>query len=215
MATGAAQGNSSFRRLTVMDGDDYSGERCELGENDHEGPVAFYREGQRRATYVSMRLPSNFPLATDNFQTVLQMKQAQASDNGGGIPILFMGAYDNQWHIESVNAVDQYWRFPAKTGVWTRFAFDVFYSQDPNKGWLQVSADLDADGDFDEGGERTPVIHNATLQSETAGTSSDGLTEGESIPSHLRAGIYHDPSIPCAAPVGCSIDIDNVQVVAP
>ena len=214
-ATGAGQGDNDFRRLTVLDGDDYSGERCELGRNDHDGPVAFYREGQRRATYVSLRLPSNFPLATDNFQTVLQMKQAQPSDNGGGIPILFMGAYDNQWHIESSEAEDQYWRFPAQAGVWTRFAFDVLYSQDPNKGWLQVSADLNGDGDFNDSGERTPVIHGPTLKAETAGSSSDGLSEGESIPDHLRAGIYHDTSIPCPAPVGCSIDVDNVQVLAP
>lgn len=214
-ATGAGQGDTDFRRLTVFDGDDYSGERCELGRNDHEGPTAFYREGQRRATYVSLRLPSNFPLATDKFQTVLQMKQAQPSNNGGGIPILFMGAYDNQWHIESSEAENQYWRFPAKAGVWTRFAFDVYYSQDPTKGWLQVSVDLDGDGDFEDSGERTPVIRGPTLKAETAGTSSDGLSEGDSIPDHLRTGIYHDNSIPCPAPSGCSIDVDNVQVLAP
>ncbi len=215
-ATGDAQGNSNYRRLTVLDGDDYSGERCELGQNDRQlGPTTFYREGQRRATFVSMRLPSNFPLATDKFQTVLQMKQAQPSDGGGGIPVLFMGAYDNEWHIESANAVNQYWKFPAQSGVWTRFAFDVYYSQDPDKGWLQVSADLNDDGDFDDPGERTPVIHGATLKPETPGTASDGLTAGQSIPDHLRAGIYHDTSIPCPAPTGCSIEVDNVQVLAP
>ena len=215
MAMGGLQGDTDFRRLTVFDGDDYSGERCELGRNDHEGPTAFYREGQRRATYVSLRLPSNFPLATDNFQTVLQMKQAQPSNNGGGIPILFMGAYENQWHIESSEAENQYWRFPAKAGVWTRFAFDVYYSQDPSKGWLQVSADLNGDGDFNDDGERTPIIHGPTLKAETAGTSSDGLSEGDSIPDHLRTGIYHDTDISCPAPTGCSIDVDNVQVLAP
>jgi hypothetical protein len=214
-AAGGGQGNSAFRRLTVFDGDDYSGERCELGRNDHSGPVAFYHEGQRRATYLSLRLPSNFPLGTDNFQTVMQMKQAQPANNGGGIPILFMGAYENQWHIESSEAPDQYWRFPAQAGVWTRFAFDVFYSQDPAKGSLQVSADLNDDGDFNDSGERSPVIHGPTLKAETAGSSSDGLSAGDSIPDHLRTGIYHDPSIPCPAPSGCSIDVDNVQVLAP
>ena len=30
---GAPQGNTAYRKLTVFDGDDYSGERCELGYN--------------------------------------------------------------------------------------------------------------------------------------------------------------------------------------
>jgi Polysaccharide lyase len=214
-ATGAAQGNAYYRRLTVLDGDDYSGERCELGRNNHDGPTAFYREGERRATLISLRLPSNFPLGVNTWQTVMQLKQAQPADNGGGVPILFMGAYQNQWHIESVNAQNQYWQFPARPGVWTRFAWDVFYSDDPNKGWLQVSADLNNDGDFNDTGERTPVIHNSTLKTESAGPAggSDGLNPGDPIPDHLRTGVYHDPSIPCPAPTGCSIEVDNVQVL--
>jgi hypothetical protein len=33
-ATGAMQANSAYRRLKVLDGDDVSGERCELGRNE-------------------------------------------------------------------------------------------------------------------------------------------------------------------------------------
>jgi hypothetical protein len=126
-----------------------------------------------------------------------------------------MGAYENQWRIESINADDGYWHFPARKGVWTRFAFEVFYSADPQKGWLQVSADLNDDGDFDDPGERTPVIHNSTLKTEVPGPngSSDGLSPGDPIPDHLRTGIYHDTAIPCPQPEGCSIDVDNVQVL--
>jgi Polysaccharide lyase len=216
--TGAPQDNTNYRRLTVLDGDDYSGERCELGKNDHlEGPTDFYHEGQRRVTYISLRLPSNLPLDTNDFQTVMQMKQAEPSDAGGGVPILFMGAYQNKWHIESADAENGLWTFPARSDVWTRFAFDVNYSQDPNKGWLQVSADLNGDGNFNDAGERSPVIHAATLKTETVGPngSSDGLSPGDPIPSHLRTGVYHDPSIPCPAPTGCSIEVDNVQVLSP
>jgi hypothetical protein len=217
-ALGQPQGASAYRRLTVLDGDDYSGERCELGRNDHRtGPTAFYNEGQRRVTYISLRLPSNLPLNANTWQTVMQMKQAQPSHDDGSVPILFMGAYLNEWHIESSLAKDGYWTFPAQTGIWTRFAFDVNYSQDPQRGWLQVSADLNNDGDFNDAGERSPVIHAATLQTEIAGpwVSSDGLAPGDPIPSTLRTGIYHNPTIACPAPSGCSIEVDNVQVVAP
>ena len=43
----------------MLDGDDFSGERCELGENDwRDGPTAFYREGEHRMTYVSYGWPT-------------------------------------------------------------------------------------------------------------------------------------------------------------
>jgi hypothetical protein len=214
-AQGQAQAGD-FRRLTVIDGDDWSGERCELGLNDHqEGPTALYREGQRRATFFSMRLPDNFPLDANTWQTVFQMKQAQPSDNGGGVPVLFMGAYLGEWHIESANG--EYWSFPAQKNTWTRFVFDVTYSQDSDRGSLQVAADLNGDGDVGDSGERSPRIRINTLMTEADGPngSSDGLAPGDPIPSHMRAGIYHNPSIACLPPVGCSTELDNVQVLAP
>ena len=59
------------------------------------------------------------------------------------------------------------------------------------------------------------MIHGATLKTEAAGSfnAEDGLAAGASIPSHLRMGISHDPSIPCPSPTGCSIDLDNIQVI--
>jgi hypothetical protein len=215
-ALGEAQfGPEAYRHLTVYDGDDVWGERCELGLNDHdEGPTTFYHEGQHRVTYISMRLPANFPLDADRWQTVLAMSQTQPSHpTSDGVPVLFMGAYEDSWRIDSPGG--EYWRFPATADTWTRFAWDVYYSQDPGKGWLQVSADLNGDGDFEDPGERSPVIRAATLKTEAAGpfNAEDGLAAGASVPSHLQAGINHDASIPCAAPSGCSIDIDNIQVI--
>jgi Polysaccharide lyase len=218
MADGAAQPDSAYRQLKVFDGDDFSGERCELGRNDHRtGATTFYHEGDHRITYFSERLPDNFPLSTDTWQTVMQMKQTQPADGGDGVPILFMGAYENAWHVESSLAPNGYFSFPAQTGTWTRFAWDVKYSQDPNQGWLQVSADLNGDGDFNDPHERSPLIHGATLKTEVNGPNgtSDGLAPGDPIPDHLRIGLYHNPSISCAAPVDCSVGVDNVQVVAP
>jgi hypothetical protein len=215
-AGGGAQSGSAYRRLTLLDGDNYYGERCELGENDYRtGPTAFYHEGQHRVTYFSERLPSNFPISTKQWQTVMQMKQAQPShDNGGGVA-LELQVMNNQWAIANNWNIVQ--TFPARVNTWTRFAWDVYYSKDPSKGWLQVSADLNGDGDFNDSGERGPIIHTATLKAEASGSfnAADGLAAGTSIPSHLRMGLYHSTSIPCPSPSGCSIDIDNVQVVGP
>jgi hypothetical protein len=215
-AAAKPQDNTAFRQLTVLDGDEVYGERCELGENNNDGgPTVFYHGGEHLVTYFSERLPANFPLDTEAWQTVMQMKQAQPADNGGGAPILEMEARDGRWIVDA--DWHELWSAPARKETWTRFAWDVYYSKTRGQGWLQVSIDLNGDGDFEDPGERSPVFHVATLKTEIEGPNgaSDGLVAGQPIPSHLRMGIYHDPVISCPAPKGCSVDVDNVQVFAP
>jgi hypothetical protein len=219
-ATGRAQGDDAFRRVTVLDDDDFFGERCELGQNDHDdGPTALYREGQRRATYLSLRLEKDFPLDVDAWQNVVQMKQAQPADGGGGTPVLSLKAFDGRWQLFHSDAgpteVDvPIWSTPARTGFWTRFAFDVVYSSDPERGSVKVYADLNDDGDFGDWGEQSPTIVTNTLKYETEGDSDDGYEEGEPLTSHLRVGVYHDPAVECPDS-GCTLDVDNVQVLRP
>jgi hypothetical protein len=220
-ADGGDQGNTAYRRLVVRDGDDFYGERCELGENDHdEGPTALYPEGARRATYASVRLPADFPIGVSAWQNVIQMKQTQPADNGGGTPALSLKAYGEHWILfhsdPGKTKVDTpLWSAPAEAGVWTRFAFDVRYSQDPDLGSIKLYADLDADGDFEDPGEESPTFITNTLKRETSGDSGDGYTKGASLRSHLRAGIYHDSEVECSAPATCAVEIDNVQVLRP
>jgi hypothetical protein len=215
--TGEAQGNDSFRRLSVFDGDDHWGERCQLGDDNSKGRATFYREGQHVITQVSARLPTEGPLALDAWQVVLQMKQAGPAANSGGTPVLSLDAYDGRWRFrqsDSVRAAEdshELWSAPATAGRWTRFSFDVRYSRRPSKGFVSVSADLNADGDFLDPGETSPRIRTYTLKVELPGGSPDGIRPGQSIPSHLSAGVYHDPEIPC--PQGCYVDLDNVQVL--
>jgi hypothetical protein len=220
-ATGGSQGNSAYRRLTAIDGDDFWGERCELGMNDHRSsPVAFYHEGQRRATFASFRLNDSYDLGEDRWQGVMQMKQSQPSDNGGGTPVLSLGAYDGKWllfhsdpgHTDEDQVI---WEAPADNNIWTRFAIDAKYSQYADQGWIKIYADLNADGDFGDANEQSETFHTNTLKYETGTDSSDGYTAGQSLPSHLRVGMYHHMGIPCPAPTGCAVEADNVQVVRP
>jgi hypothetical protein len=211
-ATGAPQPDSAYRTMTVFDGDNIWGERCELGLNNFQiGPTAFYHEGDRRATFFSELLPENFPLAQSNWQVVMQMKQAEPMLDADVGPMIEMQAENNRWIISREWHV--VWSFPAKKNFWTRFVFNVVYSQNPEIGSLQVGVDLNGDGDFTDPGEMSPVIHGATLATQVAPGYPTPV--GGSIPSHLRMGIYHDPQIECPRPVGCSTDVDNVQVMAP
>jgi hypothetical protein len=220
----SSQGDSAFRRLTVLDGDNYYGERCELGYNNWAvlgspatglnapSPTAFYHEGQRRLTDLSLRLPSGFPVGSSKWQTVMQMKQAQPYNNPAPAPMIEMEVMDNRWIV--IDDWHEVWSAPAEAGAWTRFSFDVNYSQDPSKGSIQVHVDLNGDGDSSDANETSPTIHTATLRAETDGPEH-WLPVGASIPSHLRAGIYQDPSKPCPTTVACSVDLDNVQVYGP
>ena len=208
-------GATAYRRLTVFDGDDVYGERCELGLNDwREGPTALYREGQRRLTTVTLRLPDSFPLGARRWQTVAQMKQAQPSAGGNGSPMVQLFAYNGHWHLSV--ATDHNvrtwtrWRGYARHNRWVRFVFDVVYSRHHRRGVVRLRADLNSDGDFGDRKERAGPYHGTTLKREPGGGGDDGVARGSSIPSHLRVGIYHDPAIKC--PDGCSIHVDSVHV---
>jgi len=220
-ATGAPQGDTSFRRLTVLDGDDSFGERCELGLDSWSGPTAFYRQGFHRITQISMRLPPGFPLGANTWQVVMQMKQSGPSANSSGTPVLDVDAFGGRWRLRqslsSGPAEDsrELWSAPATIGVWTRFSFNVRYSTNPRKGFIRLGIDLNGDGDFADRGERSPRFRTYTLKVETPGGGADGINPGQPIPSHLEAGLYHDSAIPCRAPVGCQVDLDNVQVLRP
>ena len=207
-ATGRPQGNTSFRRLTVYDGDDVFGERCELGLNNRLGPTVFYGEGMRRITFISIRIPEETPTG-ELFRVVYQNKQVQPYDNPAQPSMLEMQVRDGVWRLD-VNYRNA-WKGPLEKGVWARFAFDVVYSQYPERGSVRVMADLDGDGTFEQSSETRRM---ATLLRETDGDV--GPSEGDSIPSHLRAGIYQDEGYSCPRRgPGCSVDIDNVQVLAP
>ena len=182
--------------------------------------MTFYHEGQRRVTYASFRLNDSFPLHTENWQGVMQMKQTQSSDNGGGTPVLSLSAFDGHWslwHSDAGHTSEDFklWEAPATENQWTRIAIDARFSQHASVGWVKMYIDLNADGDFSDVGEQSPRFQTNTLKVETGTDTSDGIAAGQSIPSHLRVGMYHDAAIPCPAPTGCAVEADNIQVVKP
>lgn len=220
--------DDAYRRFTVMDGDDYYGERCELGRNERrfgddggDGTAVLYREAQRRLTQASFRLPDNYPLSDERWQVVMQMKQTQPATNGGGTPVLALRAYQDRWVLMQSDSVDSsatshaLWSVPAQRNEWTRFEFDVNYSQDPELGSIAVRVDLNHDGDTSDTGEESPQFSTYTLKREvTGGARDDGIEAGESIPSHLRIGNYHNSDVPCPPPDGCSVEVADVRVLA-
>ena len=218
-ASGAAQGNKAFRRLTVQDGDDYFGERAELGNNDYRagenrgrqttGTFALYREGERKITFFSQRYGAAFAYTESEWQTILQMKQAQPYGGNGpvdGAPALELQLQDRRVRLYSFWSEKWSTVAPPK-GRWIRYALDVTYSQDPAKGRVRVFVDSNADGDFLDRRETSPELRMRTLAYVTD-QGSGTIPVGKPIPSHLRIGVYHDSDYGTA-----TIDVDNVQVL--
>jgi Polysaccharide lyase len=223
-ANGKPQRNAAFRRLTVEDGDDYFGERTELGRNEYRygensgtqtsGTFALYREGERRLTFFSQRYGAGFTASRDGWQTVMQMKQAQPYDGNGpvdGAPALELQIFGNKLRLRSFHRTNWATRAPPK-GKWIRYALDVTYSQDPAIGTVQAFVDSNADGDFRDRGEISPALKQRTLAYVTSQDGARGaLEEGASIPSHLRLGIYHHEDVYGTTVVG----VDNIQILTP
>jgi hypothetical protein len=219
--TGAPQGDTGFRRLSLFDGDDSFGERCELGIDNRKGPTALYKQGRHLVTAISFRLPLGFPLGVDTWQLLLQMEQTAPASNSGGTPVIELDAYGGRWRLRqslsrrSAGDSRELWSAPATIGLWTRFTFDVRYSASKRKGYIRLGVDLNGDSDVSDPGELSPGFHTYTLKVETPGGDHDRIRAGRTLSSHLSVGLYHDSSIACPLPVGCSVDVDNMQVLRP
>ena len=222
-ANGTSQGNDAFRRMTVVDGDDFAGERCELGRNNYlngentgtqtSGTFALYGEGERKITFFSMRFGSGFSSTLNNWQTIMQMKQTQPY--GGNAPVNGAPALEIQvdsGQLRLQNFWSTKWSAQAPpNGVWIRYALDVTYSKSASLGKVQMFVDLDGDGDFLTASEASSVIHIQTLATQTSpGSGGSTLQNGDSIPGHLRLGIYHDE----ATYGTTTVDVDNVEIVS-
>jgi Polysaccharide lyase len=211
-ASGGPDG-SPFRRMTALDGDLYHGnsERAELGDSDYVSnpprPDTFYlyREGMHRVTSYWMRLPTDFPLYdNEHWQVVMQMKQTEPATNADGTPVISLQAIEGNWILKQSKSsgysdnTRYMWTTPADDalGKWTHIVVDATYSSDPTKGLFQITI----------GGVASPVFHMYDLKKEIS-PPGPGLRVGDSIPSHLRLGIYHDPVMP-----GTHVDIADVQV---
>lgn len=224
----ATSNTPAYRHITVLDGDNIYGERCEIGHNDwrygdsgaSNGTFHLYHEGDHTITFMDYRLGPNFPINTTTWQVVAQMKQTQPSDNGNGTPVLALVADHGMWGLRQSNSAGSsdnttlLWSVPAHVNVWTRIAFDVTYSQDPTKGQITVYVDANGNGNFNDPGEKSPVFHTYTSKYEIS-PGDKGISVGQTIPSHLRVGIYHDPTISCPAANVCNLDVSKVQIMHP
>lgn len=138
-----------------------------------------FHEGERWVTMVDMRPDFDVDRGggPNDWRVLFQMKQDE-SLNWAVAPMLTLECRGGAWVL--VNYWHDRWDCAAKRGIWTRWAFDVTYSADPSKGRVQVHADLDGDGTYEE---VSPLMTMQTLLAQQSGV-------GPGIPSDVRTGIY-------------------------
>jgi hypothetical protein len=124
---------------------------------------------------VDIRLPSGFDVNADGWRVLLQMKQ-DSSQNWQEAPMIALHVLDGVWYLD--RDWHKAWTAPARTGVWTHWAFDVNYSSDPNKGQITIHADLDGNGSFET---NASLPHVQTLLTQPDGMAGIPSAEGRRL----------------------------------
>lgn len=199
--------NAPYRTITT------SGKRWELGYNTWKGTTdgpplqdvtqrasqlrTFwnYCEGDHLVTEWWMRLPADFPLETTSWQNIAQMKQAGPYPSSPSVlPVLHFEARRNALEVSNYDTAsgNALLGCPLSKEVWTPCRAEVIYSSDPAKGRVQLTV----------GNNQSPAKNMRTLDNNPINPPFSSWQ-----PSHLRLGLYHDPSLP-----GSYVDYSDIRI---
>src|SRR5438552_3399231 len=125
-----AQGSHAYL-LTLHDGDQSWGERCELGMGNPTGPgFPLFHEGDDRWMSFQVYLPSDYPINTPNWNVIFQIHQ----QGDGGCPPIALHVEDGQFKLfnsSSPNYVldtNEKWHAPAHANMWAKFTLHMKFS---------------------------------------------------------------------------------------
>src|SRR5918995_4717879 len=198
--TGGPDGGP-WRQLTVLDGDDFYGERCELGRNtkrygrssatDHRGTFYLFRNGDRRIIDWYFKLMPGIPVSTYG-NTIFQLKHTCPCGNITALPELGLPVRLPNLYLRVGDpdpTVRDRWSTPVETGVWYHATLDVTFSLTDADGRVQLTID-DVDGVADA--RSSPTFSLATINRD----------DGRPSPDHLRMGQYRNVAISGTSSVG-------------
>jgi polysaccharide lyase-like protein len=178
------QGRRAYR-IEVRDGDDSSGERCELGQgNPTRSGFPLFDEGDERWISFMLLLPRDYPVDTPDWNIFMQLKQL----GGLGTPVISMEAREGKFFLMNANNprvsndTIPRWIGPVRRDHWVQFTLHVKFSPHPQVGFLELYGDLDGRG----ARLLMPKLNTYTMKLDAAGVA---------VRSHARIGIYRDPEI--------------------
>jgi hypothetical protein len=179
-----AQGQKAYK-LTVQDGDNSWGERCELGHgNPTRSGFPVFHAGEDVWISFSVYLPDNYPINTRDWNVMFQIHQ----EGDGGCPPIAMHVEEGEWRLFNssrpsyvLDTVEK-WHAPAERNRWTKFTIHMMNSGSDDKGFVELYSDLGGNG-MEQVMPRT-YMHTMTVRS-----------NGSPMTNHARIGIYRDPAI--------------------
>jgi hypothetical protein len=192
-----------WRQMTVLDGDDFYGERCELARNtkrygrssptDHRGTFYLFRNGKRRIIDWYFQLMPGFPVTTQN-STILQLKHTCPCDSITSNPEVQLMPKLPKLHLrvpskDTNPSLWDRWSTRVQTGVWYHATFDITFHTTEANGRVQLTID-DVDGVADA--RSSPTLSLATINRD----------DGRPSPAHLRMGHYRNTAIDGTSSVG-------------
>jgi hypothetical protein len=201
-----AQGNQAYK-LTVQDGDNSYGERCELGQGN-PGRTGFplFHDGDERWISFQVYLPDSYPIETPNWNVMFQIHQ----QGDGGCPPISLNVEDGQFKLYN-SATPQYvlnttekWHAPAQRNRWAKFTMHIKNSTDDNTGFVELFGDLDGQG-------QKLLMPKTYMHTMTIGS------DGAPMTNHARIGIYRNPKIQGTASIyfdGFTIATDQASAEA-
>jgi hypothetical protein len=180
----AAQGRKAYE-LTVHDGDNSWGERCELGQgNPSRSSFPLFKNGDDRWISFSVYLPDNYPINTHDWNVMFQIHQ----EGDGGCPPIALSVQDGEFKLFNssrrtyvLNTVEK-WNGPAQLNRWTKFTIHMVNSPDDDKGFVELYSDLGGQG-------MQQVLPRTYMHTMTA------RSDGSAMINHARVGIYRNPAI--------------------
>ncbi|MEA2123969.1 MAG: hypothetical protein QOI80_751, partial [Solirubrobacteraceae bacterium] len=144
----AAQGQKAYK-LTVQDGDNAWGERCELGDgNPGRSGYPLFHEGDERWISFQVYLPDNYPIDTPDWNVMFQIHQ----EGDGGCPPLALHVEDGEFRLFNSSSKNyvfdtvEKWHAPAQRNRWAKFTIHMMNSTDDNTGFVEMFGDLDGQG---------------------------------------------------------------------
>jgi hypothetical protein len=193
----AAQGKKAYQ-LTVHDGDNAYGERCELGQgNPGRSGFPLFHAGDERWISFQVYLPDSYPIDTPNWNVFFQIHQ----EGDGGCPPISLNVENGQFKLYNsarktyvLDTVEK-WHAPAQRNRWTKFTVHIKNSPDDNVGYVELYGDLDGQG-------MKQVMARQYMHTMTQ------RADGSAMTNHARIGIYRNPAIQGTA----SIFVDGFTI---
>jgi hypothetical protein len=180
----AVQGRKAYE-LTVRDGDNSWGERCELGHgNPGRSGFPLFRAGDETWMSFQVYLPDNYPINTPHWNVFFQIHQ----EGDGGCPPITLQVVNGQFKLFNsarrtyVTDTVEKWHAPAQRNRWTKFTIHMKNSTDDNVGFVELFSDLEGQG-------MKLVMPKTYMHTMTARADNSAMI------NHARIGIYRNPAI--------------------